>query len=105
MAKEISIGDEGWVHGYVDEIRKDCIIIRNDGGYFGTVAEEIGYFDGYEDLADTPQTEKDETQIDCRTCRQNKSGWYEKGSLSCERCCGANFEFYEPKDESQERNK
>ena len=57
MAKEISIGDEVWVHGYVDEIRKDCIIIRNDGGYFGTVAEEIGYCDDYEDLADTPQTD------------------------------------------------
>lgn len=57
MAKEISIGDEVWVHGYVDEIRKDCIIIRNDGGYFGTVAEKIGYCDDYEVLADTPQTE------------------------------------------------
>ena len=41
MAKEISIGDEVWVHGYVDEIRKDCIIIRNDGGYFGTIEDEI----------------------------------------------------------------
>ena len=57
MAKEISIGDEVWVHGFVDEIRRDVIIIRNDGGYFGTVAEEIGYCDDYEDLTDTPQTE------------------------------------------------
>lgn len=59
MAKEISIGDEVWVHGYVDEIRKDCIIIRNDGGYFETVDEEIGYCDEYEVLVDTPQPEAD----------------------------------------------
>lgn len=29
------------VHGYVDEIRKDVVIIKNDGGYFGTVKSEI----------------------------------------------------------------
>lgn len=38
----MKIGDEVFVHGYVDEIRKDVIIIRNDGGYFGTVRSEIG---------------------------------------------------------------
>jgi len=37
----IRIGDEVWVHGYVDEIRRDVVIIRNTGGYFGTVPEEI----------------------------------------------------------------
>lgn len=37
----MKIGDEVHVHGYVDEIRKDVIIIRNDGGYFGTVESEI----------------------------------------------------------------
>lgn len=37
----IRIGDEVYVHGYVDEIRKDVIIIRNEGGYFGTVEDEI----------------------------------------------------------------
>ena len=35
------IGDEVYIHGYVDEIRKDTVIIRNDGGYFGTVKSEI----------------------------------------------------------------
>ena len=35
------IGDEVYIHGYVDEIRKDTVIIRNDGGYFGTVESEI----------------------------------------------------------------
>ena len=38
----MKIGDEVYVHGYVDEIRI-CgqIIIRNDGGYFGTIEEEV----------------------------------------------------------------
>lgn len=35
------IGDQVYVHGYIDEIRKDTIIIRNAGGYFGTVDGEI----------------------------------------------------------------
>lgn len=37
----MKIGDEVFVHGYIDEIRKDCIIIRNEGGYFGTVEAEV----------------------------------------------------------------
>lgn len=37
----MKIGDEVYVHGYVDEIRKDAVIIKNEGGYFGTVADEI----------------------------------------------------------------
>lgn len=36
----MKIGDEIYVHGYIDEIRKDTVIIRNKGGYFGTVREE-----------------------------------------------------------------
>ena len=38
----MKIGDEVYVHGYVDEIRI-CgqVIIRNEGGYFGTIEEEI----------------------------------------------------------------
>ena len=31
----MKIGDMVFVHGYVDEIRKDTVIIRNKGGYFG----------------------------------------------------------------------
>ena len=63
MAKEISIGDEVWVHGFVDEIRRDVIIIRNEGGYFGTVPSEMFYYEeernGFGTLneADTPQTD------------------------------------------------
>lgn len=35
------IDDEIYVHGYLDEIRQDKVIIRNEGGYFGTVVGEL----------------------------------------------------------------
>ncbi len=38
---DIRIGDEVYIHGFVDEVRKDVVIIKNEGGYFGTVADEI----------------------------------------------------------------
>lgn len=37
----MKIGDRIYVHGFVDEIRKDCVIVRNKGGYFGTDKDEI----------------------------------------------------------------
>ena len=37
----MKIGDEVYVHGYVDEIRNGTIIIRNEGGYFGTTLDEV----------------------------------------------------------------
>ena len=37
----MKIGDDIYVHGYIDEIRKDIVIIKNDGGYFGTVPSEV----------------------------------------------------------------
>ena len=37
----MKIGDRCFVHGYVDEIRKDTIIVRNNGGYFGTIPSEV----------------------------------------------------------------
>lgn len=37
----MKIGDRIFVRGYVDEIRKDTVIVRNDGGYFGTVPSEV----------------------------------------------------------------
>lgn len=40
-SKMMKIGDEVLVHGYVDEIRKDVVIIKNEGGYFGTAPSEI----------------------------------------------------------------
>ena len=41
------IGDRVLVHGHVDEIRKDTVIIRNDGGYFGTIWNEILVADNF----------------------------------------------------------
>ena len=41
MSDKLKIGQEVLIHGYIDEIRKDTIIIRNDGGYFGTVECEV----------------------------------------------------------------
>ena len=37
----MKISDEVYVHGYIDEIRNGTIIIRNEGGYFGTAPEEV----------------------------------------------------------------
>ena len=37
----MKIGDRVFVSGYIDEIRKDTVIVRNDGGYFGTVLSEV----------------------------------------------------------------
>ena len=41
MTDRLKIGQEVLIHGYVDEIRKDTIIIQNEGGYFGTVECEV----------------------------------------------------------------
>ena len=37
----MKIGDMVFIHGYIDEIRKDTVIIRNKGGYFGTIQSEV----------------------------------------------------------------
>ena len=37
----MKIGDEVYIHGCIDEIRGKTVIIRNKGGYFGTVKSEI----------------------------------------------------------------
>lgn len=42
----MKIGEEVYIHGYIDEIRSNCIIISNEGGYFGTVEKEV--FDIYD---------------------------------------------------------
>ena len=37
----MKIGDEIYVRGTVDEIRGDTVIIKNEGGYFGTSKSEV----------------------------------------------------------------
>lgn len=56
----MKIGDRIYVHGYVDEIRKDCVIVRNDGGYFGTVKSEI---------VEAQETEDIVSVIRCKDCK------------------------------------
>lgn len=56
----MKIGDRVYVHGYVDEIRKDCVIIHNDGGYFGTVKSEIVEAQKAEDIVSV---------IRCKDCK------------------------------------
>lgn len=38
---KMKIGDEIYVHGYVNEIRGDCVIVENKGGCFGTRMSEV----------------------------------------------------------------
>lgn len=56
----MKIDDRVYVHGYVDEIRKDTVIIRNEGGYFGTVKSEIVEAQKAEDIVSV---------IRCKDCR------------------------------------
>ena len=37
----MKIGDRIFVRGYIEEIRKDTVIVRYDGGYFGTIPSEV----------------------------------------------------------------
>ena len=37
----MKIGDKCFVSGYIDEIRKNTVIVRNSGGYFGTSPGEV----------------------------------------------------------------
>ena len=67
----MKIGDRVFVRGYVDEIRKDTVIIRNDGGYFGTIPSEV-----------TPSAQPERTCVNCgRTV--NNGGWYADGRTRC----------------------
>ena len=62
----MKIGDKVYIRGYVDEIRKDTVIIHNYGGYFGTAASEII-----------------EPERTCSTCRYNANEWDEEPCDSC----------------------
>ena len=62
----MKIDDRVYVHGYVDEIRKDTVIIRNEGGYFGTVKSEI---------VEAQKTEDIVSVIRCKDCRFFLENW------------------------------
>lgn len=70
----MKIGDRVFVSGYIDEIRKDTVIIRNAGGYFGTIPSEVI-------TGELPPAQPETTR---RIVGKSKGGmtlWYE-----CERC-------------------
>lgn len=68
------IGDRIFVRGYIDEIRKDTVIVRNDGGYFGTILSEV--------TGELPSAQAERTCVNCgRTV--NNGGWYADGRTRC----------------------
>ena len=62
----MKIGDRVYVHGHVDEIRKDTVIIQNSGGYFGTDKAEIIEAQNREEIANV---------ILCKDCK-HWDGYY-----------------------------
>ena len=58
----MKIGDRVFIRGYIDEIRKDTVIIRNAGGYFGTVKSEIIEADTRVETESEPLKVGDEVQ-------------------------------------------
>ena len=74
----MKIGDRIFVRGYIDEIRKDMVIIRNTGGYFGTIPSEVIV------VNDTAQPEI----IQCKECKywKDSDGVYRRGFDAESKC-------------------
>ncbi len=70
----MKIGDEVFVHGYVDEIRKDVVIVKNEGGYFGTAKEEVADLIRCKDCKFFQMNKFDDTYIDMM-CTENYDGY------------------------------
>jgi len=64
----MKIGDRIFVRGYIDEIRKDTVIVRNDGGYFGTVLSEV--------TGELPSAQPEQQWIPCSERLPEKYGQY-----------------------------
>ena len=74
LSNRLKIGQEVLIHGYVDEIRKDVVIIHNEGGYFGTVPSEI-----------KPSVEKTGHCKDCKWWKDS-DGVYRRGVGAESKC-------------------
>lgn len=85
----MKIGERVYVQGYIDEIRKDVVIIRNDGGYFGTAKSEI------------VAAQEDDTSPVKHGFWQGESDGYADGNPVIDMwhcsCCGKLFEEWETK--------
>ena len=92
------IGDEVYVHGYIDEIRGETVIIRNNGGYFGTAESEVYTIDRCDkaDRKDEPsdwETEKRENSLCYKCVKECDRRALNRYTIECNQ--------YEPKDEPQ----
>ena len=78
----MKICDEVYVHGYVDEIRNDVVIIRNDGGYFGTVPSEVNSSENPNNCTDCECTD------DCSECKEAEHGCKDEPQTKfpCDNC-------------------
>ena len=101
----MKIGDRVFVRGYIDEIRKDTVIVRNDGGYFGTIPSEVitgelpsaqpkrktGKWNGYN--ADNPDWLRDDGSPVFLTCSECYGMVMNNGSAHWNFCpnCGADM--------------
>ena len=85
----MKIGDRIYVRGYIDEIRKDTVIVRNDGGYFGTIPSEV-----------TPSAQPEHTSNnDCNGCKF--VGCYDT-DFPCANCIRKNKDYYAPERRTDE---
>ena len=78
----MKIGDRVWVFGYIDEIRKDVVIIRNDSGYFGTERKNVFVVETVKEM------EEKRALVHCKDC-----AWRYFSRASGEHYC---FEFNVP---------
>ena len=72
----MKIGDEVYIHGYIDEIRNDVVIIRNEGGYFGTVPSEVNCSEIPNNCTDCECTD------DCTECKGAEHGCKDEPTIS-----------------------
>lgn len=76
----MKIGDKVLIKGIVDEIRKDVVIIKNDGGYFGTVPSEIIHAEQEPNLEKLKDKLHDKIEI--HVCEVEKNTLIAQGMLN-----------------------
>lgn len=84
----MKIGEEAYVHGYIDEIRNGVIIIRNKGGYFGTEPEEVFPSAQPERKKGKwiPYSKVYECRYECSSCGYHLIGIHESEANFCPNC-------------------
>lgn len=85
----MKIGDEVYIHGYVDEFWKDAIIIRNKNGYFVTKKSEI--ITGELNISEWEKPHENGHGFWVGTCK--RCGKENRVNNFCPNC-GAKMEYY-----------